>query len=1291
MIPLTRNGVRRNAASIISVSRQGLPRPARLYSSPTKNVQAQVATAGQPSVSAYPPFLPPSGLDHAMSESYGDMESFLKRRMPYALVPTPLPSDRSSSLNDFYFTDSPTQDQISVIDACLHGFHDKAVALDVGTYNAFLDAYLEMATTRDAGKRMYWVEDVCALYEEMEQGQATVTPNPHTYATMLRMYLRFNSETGSVISSAASLPTPDELLSCMVNRQISVSLVVSHRGIQSSEEANEIIKLLSISAVSMNMSKVVNELGLVQVMGSTAQDPLEDVPEAAAVQIKKLPKMNVSRSASGHVTEIRATEPLNTGYEVPFHLENLRKHLAEVLIARRVLSGDAAARQKLLEESVYDIASARLQHEASIFQSLGLDSSRLKDNYLRGWLWEWHQKLQVKLKEEISSLAEKDGMSKASKAAKVLLPFITLLKPETMSILTILEITHMQGSGGLRDGMKTARTLIAIGKAIETEYKTEICKRNKIMVSAQRMGEHGFFSGLGYKNLHARRIAARRFMEDSEEWTSEWTQVMRVKVGSFLVDHLMSVATVTKTAIDKRTGKEVSEEQPAFFHSYEYIRGHKLGVIRLNSLVAERIAKDSIRDTLHPRHLPMLVKPKQWLSDNEGGYLYSKIPVMRYKESVEQLAYLRKASELGHVELVYAGLDVLGSTPWQVNRAIFDVVLKVWNSGIRMPKIPPSVFDMPEPERLPIVDVDQKAKVVYLSRQKAYMNEKANNHSERCNVNYKVEIARTFLGDTFYMPHNLDFRGRAYPIPPHLNHIGDDLSRGLLKFAEGKPLGERGLRWLKIHLANVFGFDKASFDERAQFAMDNLAEIYDSAEKPLDGNQWWTKADDPWQCLATCTELRDALESPVPIEFVSHLPIHQDGTCNGLQHYAALGGDVKGAQQVNLDVTDRPADVYTFVAEMVKERIATDVATGHEMAKLLEGKITRKVVKQTVMTTVYGVTYIGARDQIEKQLKDRGDIPPEVCWESAAYLAKMVLQCIGDIFSGAKNIQTWLNVCARLISKSIPGDRMAEAAAHSSQRIRKEQMTSVIWTTPMGLPIVQPYRQVKRKQVAASLQTVYISDPTVPAMVNSLKQSSAFPPNFIHSLDATHMMLTALECSTRGITFASVHDSYWTHACSVDDMSAVIRDTFIALHTRDILRNLAEEFKERYKSFKIPLSIVRSIKNAEVQQIAENLWDKMREAQDLNVQKSFAEAAKSEAEVLAEEIEEEAEDDVEEDEAAAKKPKKSAKRGRRPTAKASDSTEPRITYFSVADLIPPVPKKGDFDVSQIKKSQYFFS
>lgn len=35
------------------------------------------------------------------------------------------------------------------------------------------------------------------------------------------------------------------------------------------------------------------------------------------------------------------------------------------------------------------------------------------------------------------------------------------------------------------------------------------------------------------------------------------------------------------------------------------------------------------------------------------------------------------------------------------------------------------------------------------------------------------------------------------------------------------------------------------------------------------------------------------------------LTVHQDGSCNGLQHYAALGGDAVAAEQVNLTPSPR--------------------------------------------------------------------------------------------------------------------------------------------------------------------------------------------------------------------------------------------------------------------------------------------------------------------------------------------------------------------------------------------------
>ena len=103
-----------------------------------------------------------------------------------------------------------------------------------------------------------------------------------------------------------------------------------------------------------------------------------------------------------------------------------------------------------------------------------------------------------------------------------------------------------------------------------------------------------------------------------------------------------------------------------------------------------------------------------------------------------------------------------------------------------------------------------------------------------------------------------------------------------------------------------------------------------------------------------------------------------------------------------------------------------------------------------------------------------------------------VLQCIGDLFQGANDIMNWLTATARIIAKSVPGDRVLEAVELDKKsrnkrvkepptRLRKEQMAAVVWTTPLGLPIVQPYRKVKRKQVMTSMQSVYISDPNAPA------------------------------------------------------------------------------------------------------------------------------------------------------------------------------------------------------------------
>ena len=117
-------------------------------------------------------------------------------------------------------------------------------------------------------------------------------------------------------------------------------------------------------------------------------------------------------------------------------------------------------------------------------------------------------------------------------------------------------------------------------------------------------------------------------------------------------------------------------------------------------------------------------------------------------------------------------------------------------------------------------------------------------------------------------------------------------------------------------VANLFGggIDKKCLAEREQFSVDNMRLISDSALQPLDGHRWWLQAEDPWQCLAACIELHEALQCPDPKAFLSRLPVHQDGSCNGLQHYAALGRDEDGGKAVNLLPGDSPEDVYKCVA-----------------------------------------------------------------------------------------------------------------------------------------------------------------------------------------------------------------------------------------------------------------------------------------------------------------------------------------------------------------------------------------
>jgi len=271
--------------------------------------------------------------------------------------------------------------------------------------------------------------------------------------------------------------------------------------------------------------------------------------------------------------------------------------------------------------------------------------------------------------------------------------------------------------------------------------------------------------------------------------------------------------------------------------------------------------------------------------------------------------------------------------------------------------------------------------------------------------------------------------------------------------------------------------------------------------------------------------------------------------CNGLQHYAALGRDEHGAREVNLYPMNTPQDVYTGVANLVEVERAKDAASGHAIAQLLEGHIKRKVIKQTVMTTVYGVTRYGARLQIVKQLKDVPDFPEDKVWQASGYLVQKTFQSIQTMFTSTKEIQDWFTEIARLISH-VCGQPVG-------------------WVTPLGLPVIQPYHRVCKGLTVLGTgdrsKLRHISKLDISLRPNVMKQKNAFPPNFIHSLDSSHMMLTSLFCQRNGITFVSVHDCYWTHPSeNVSRMNSICREQFVALHSEPILENLSKFLTEKY-------------------------------------------------------------------------------------------------------------------------------
>lgn len=1070
----------------------------------------------------------------------------------------------------------------------------------------------------------------------------------------------------------------------------------------------------------------------------------------------------------------------NDGESIPYpdHLEGSKEYKDEVY---------AQMRQRKLESDGVAAAIKRWTAERENLKSTGIP---LSQRSIGAIMAQWHQDIALEIEAELTVIEEvekKDFITGADHDHLNLAPYLRIIGSDKLAAISILATLNGVARIGVEKGVKAGNLVTMIGSAIYDEFACEQLRRNHDVLYGDEKARKRFLKDLFQpknKPFIKQRVHALICKANQQTNPIEWSPVVEAKIGALLASFVMSCCKVPVEIYNHDTGKKTISMQPAFNRIYALERGRRIGKVVLHEKLIGKLQSEPPASLL-AKHLPMVAPPRPWAGVYNGGFLDHMSSLARVKKTDRtQLNYIEAAADRGRLDKVFAGLTVLGRTGWRVNQDVLKVMIEAWNSGEPIACLAPAHPKIDYPEK-PDTD-DKEALKKYNRKMRLAENLKMSYHSQRCFQNFQIEIARAYRNETFYLPHNLDFRGRAYPLVPYFNQMGPDNCRGLLLFSKGRRLGERGLRWLKIHLANLYGFDKASFNEREQFTMDHMDDVMDSADNGLKGRKWWLQAEDPFQCLAACIEVTKAMRLEDPTQYISHLPVHQDGSCNGLQHYAALGGDVVGAQQVNLAPSDRPSDIYTAVAEFVKKSVKDDLQLpkknkDQELAVMLDGKITRKVVKQTVMTNVYGVTFLGAIRQVRKQLDD---LYPEIkesgtAGQAATYITKKIFAALGSMFSGAHDIQFWFGDCASRVTSSLSPAQIKDIVAKAAtpipkgltrtERTRLEKAripeqhfrSPIIWTTPLNLPVVQPYRENKVRIVNTNMQALSIQEPNASDVVSKRKQLQAFPPNFIHSLDATHMLMSAVKCDELGLAFSAVHDSFWTHAADIDTMNRVLRDAFVQLHSQDLIQRLADEFKTRYgdhlylakvkQSSDIGQRILawrdrNSLTRVEELDLEFKRWmllrskdpakqeegrqmdtpaalfaadkhskDQLQAVKSLGVamigeqegtHAQVKQAAESPADELSSEdadifstldanLEHEAEESEEAamEQATAEKAAKSKKKGSGKGTRSATTKDgkDKLVWLWLPCEFPDVPKKGAFDVSSLKDSEYFFS
>jgi DNA-directed RNA polymerase len=659
------------------------------------------------------------------------------------------------------------------------------------------------------------------------------------------------------------------------------------------------------------------------------------------------------------------------------------------------------------------------------------------------------------------------------------------------------------------------------------------------------------------------RVMVHYMHKQGIEW-EPWSKTHKVQLGLKLIDLCIASTGLFQTYTDESRGKK---NTPIHIQPTQ----------ECMEWINRRMARCEL---LSPVYMPCVVPPRPWTTATKGGYYTQAVPQLkmvktRHAEYIEELS-----NRVDEMPIVYDAINALQETAFKVNVKVLDVMREIWDSGGNMGGLPARDDEpVPTPPTMP-EDRDTWTDDQYNTLREWRRAARAvhvRNHSlfsKRLQAAKVIWIAEKYAKyPRIYFPHQLDFRGRIYAVPKYLNPQGNDASKGLLLFADGKPIvDEEAARWLAIHGANVWGEDKCSLDDRYKWVKEHEEMILAIADNPLDVTEW-AHADKPWQFLAFCFEWAGFVRDGYG--YVSCLPVAMDGSCNGLQIFSLMLRDEVGGEAVNLLPSEKPADIYQVVADKVlaKLRLITSSIANYSDEEValaqqwLDFGINRKTTKRQVMVLPYGGTVFSCREYTEQYIRDKeeeyrsvhgpkADISGLHPWGDklfvpSNFLSKLIWEAIGETVIAARQAMDWLQKVARVVTR---------------------EGLPVTWKTPVGFPVLQAYPDIKKKRIKTHIGEGTRIDLTLVEetdQIDKRRQANGISPNFVHSLDAAALMKTVYDATHRGIhSFAMVHDSYGVPAADAALMARTLREVFVNMFTEhdvlaefraDVLEMIGEE------------------------------------------------------------------------------------------------------------------------------------